>query len=95
MKKLTTQTNYNHLLANIGEILKNGRKQAYKTINNILVQTYWEIGKLIVEFEQKGKTKAEYGTHLFEKVAKDLKEKHGKGFSRTNVIYIRLLYLKY
>ena len=53
------------------------------------------IGKRIIEFEQGGKVKVEYGTKLFEKVAKDLKNSYGKGFSRTNVIYIRLLYIKF
>lgn len=95
MKILTVKHDYHKLIFCIGEILENGRKQAYKEVNNILVRTYWGIGKLIVDFEQAGKQKAEYGTHLFEKVAKDLREKYGKGFSRTNVIHIRLLYLKY
>lgn len=95
MKKLTIKPSYQKLILGIGEILENGRKRAYKAVNNVLVRTYWEIGRLIVEFEQKGRQKAEYGTHLFEKVAKDLRGKYGKGFSRTSVIYIRLFYLKY
>lgn len=95
MKKITIKNDYIKLIVDIGEILENGRKQAYKAVNNILVRTYWEIGKMIVKFEQKGKQKAEYGTYLFEKVAKDMRGKYGKGFSRTNLIYIRLLYLKY
>ncbi|MCG2718736.1 MAG: PDDEXK nuclease domain-containing protein, partial [Nanoarchaeota archaeon] len=56
---------------------------------------YWEVGKRIVEYEQKGKEKAEYGSKLFDNLAKDLREKYGKGFSRSNVIYMRILYLKY
>lgn len=95
MTKLSNQNNYQNLIKDIGKALEIGRKKAYKAVDNILVLTYWEIGRLIVEYEQKGEEKAEYGSKLFERVAKDLKENYGKGFSRTNVIYMRLLYLKY
>ena len=86
---------YNLLISDIGRILEEGRKQAIYAVNNILVKTYWEIGKQIVEFEQKGKEKAEYGSELLTSLSKDLKFKHGKGFSRSNLQYMRLFYLKY
>jgi len=86
---------YNNLIVNIGQILEQGRRQAIKVINQILVKTYWEIGKKIIEYERENKERAGYGTKLFEKIAKDLREKYGKGFSRSNVIYMRLIYLKY
>ena len=95
MSKPSKQNDYHNLLGNIGEILEKGRRQAYQAVNNILVQTYREIGKLIVEFEQKGKIKAEYGSQLLLKLSKELKTKYGKGFSRSNLTYMRLLYLKY
>lgn len=93
VKKVSS--NYEHLINSVGVLLEKARKETYVQVNRILVHTYWEIGKNIVEYEQKGKEKAEYGTRLFEKLAKDLKEKYGKGFSRSNVIYMRLFYLKY
>lgn len=87
--------NYNKLLENVGQLLDNARKKTYVQINNILIETYYDIGRYIIEFEQKGKEKAEYGTKLFDTLSKDLKEKYGNGFSRSNLIYMRLLYLKY
>ncbi|MDD4353210.1 MAG: PDDEXK nuclease domain-containing protein [Candidatus Nanoarchaeia archaeon] len=86
---------YNNLIENIGEILELGRKKVYSAINSILVKTYWEIGKNIVEFEQKGNEKADYGSSLLDNLSKDLKIKYGKGFSRSNVYLMRLLYFKY
>jgi len=86
---------YNKLISNIGNLLVLGRAKAAKEINNILVQTYWEIGKYIVEFEQHGNEKAEYGSQLFDRLSKDLTTSFGKGFGRSNLIYIRKLYLTF
>ncbi|MBN2421833.1 DUF1016 family protein [Candidatus Woesearchaeota archaeon] len=94
MKKLT-KNNYRDLIENISIILKQGRRQAYRAVNWILVQTYWKIGKRIVEYEQEGKEKAEYGSELLAKLSKDLKIKFGKGFSKSNVYSMRNLYIKY
>jgi hypothetical protein len=80
---------------NIQHIMKEGRKNIASNINTIMVQTYWKIGKNIVEFEQKGKEKAEYGSRLLDKLALDLRKKLGKGFNRSNIAYMRLLFLKY
>lgn len=86
---------YNQLVDSIGQLLKESRKQVAKTINTILVKTYWEIGRQIVEYEQRGGEKAEYGSELLTGLSKDLKLKYGKGFSKSNVYLMRLLYLKY
>ncbi len=67
----------------------------YTEINSVLVKTYWEIGRQIVEFEQKGKEKAAYGSALLDRLSVDLKLRYGKGFSRSNLYLIRLLYVKY
>ncbi|MFD2035189.1 DUF1016 N-terminal domain-containing protein [Belliella marina] len=76
-------------------LLKKGRGQGQvaKSVNTILVQTYWLIGRHIAEFEQGGKEKAAYVTFLFEKLSKDLIRLYGKGFSRANLLYMRKLYL--
>lgn len=63
--------------------------------NTILVETYWKIGERIVEYEQKGGEKAEYGTKLLTRLSKDLRLRHGKGFSKSNVYLMRSLYIKY
>lgn len=96
MKKiLNPKKGYSSLITDIGSLLEQGRKQAYQSVNSILVRTYWEIGKRIVEFEQHGNEKAEYGSALLENLSKDLKLRYGKGFSKSNLIYMRLFYLKY
>ena len=87
--------NYTALLDNIGELLVKGHKTAVQAVNNILVETYWKIGKNIVEYEQQGTEKAEYGSRLLNRLAKDLKQKYGKGFSKSNVYLMRQFYLKY
>ena len=90
-----TKNKYNFLINNIGKILEEGRKKAIQSVNQILVQTYWEIGKQIVEYEQKGEEKAEYGTALLSSLSQDLKLRFGKGFSKSNVYLMRQFYLKY
>jgi hypothetical protein len=85
--------NYQHLIQNIGDLLQAGRQKAAQSVNSILVHTYWEIGRYIVEFEQKGNERAEYGTQLFERLSKDLTDAYGKGFGRSNLLYMRKLYL--
>lgn len=89
------QSKYNNLINQIGDLLLRGREQASQSVNTILVQTYWLIGRHIVEFEQDGNEKAEYGSFLFEKLSKDLQNVYGKGFSRSNLLYMRKLYLKF
>ena len=88
-------TAYQQLIRDIAASLIQGRTQAAQQINTILVQTYWQIGQYIVEFEQKGNEKAEYGSRLIKQLAQDLKTTLGKGFSRSNLQYMRLLYLSY
>lgn len=86
---------YNLLIDKIGILLSDGRKKAAQQVNTILVQTYWEVGRHIVEFEQGGNERAEYGTQLFERLSKDLTEAYGKGFGRSNLIYMRKLYISF
>jgi len=86
---------YSTLISQIGDSLHQGRKQAAYAVNNILVQTYWQIGKYIVEYEQGGSKKSEYGSKLLDRLSKDLTLAYGKGFSRSNLMYIRKLYLSY
>jgi len=87
-----TPTKYQDLIDQIGVLLQQGRQKAAQSVNIILVHTYWEIGRYIVEFEQKGNERAEYGTQLFERLSKDLSQAYGRGFSRSNLLYMRKLY---
>jgi predicted nuclease of restriction endonuclease-like (RecB) superfamily len=95
MAGLKASKNYSHLIKNIGKTLEEGRKQALIAVNNILIETYWNIGRQIVEFEQKGKNKAEYGSALLKKLSIDLKKNYGTGFSKSNIYLMRTFYLKY
>ena len=86
---------YNLLIKSIEQILEDGRKHVYYAVNSILVKTYWEIGRNIVEYEQKGKEKADYGSSLLNKLAKDLKLRYGTGLNLRNIYLMRKLYLSY
>ena len=90
-----SSNNYKKLLDSIGILINQARQKTYQQVNSILVRTYWEIGKLIVEYEQKEGEKVVYGSKQFEKVARELRQAYGKGFSRSNVIYMRIIYLKH
>ena len=87
--------NYRHLLVTISDTYISGQVKATQAVNIQLLQTYWQIGQHIVEFEQGGNARAEYGKALISTLAKDLSLLHGKGFSRSNIVYMRLLYLRY
>ncbi|HRN72298.1 MAG TPA: DUF1016 N-terminal domain-containing protein [Ginsengibacter sp.] len=86
---------YNTLVKDIGELLKQARAKAAYSVNAILVNTYWHIGRHIVEFEHKASSKATYGTELLDNLSNDLTLAYGKGFSRSNLIYIRKFYLAF
>ncbi len=77
----------------IGLIIENARKQAVTQINTIMVKAYWEIGRKIVEEEQKGEAKAEYGKGLLKELSKELSKQYGKGFSSDNLLKMRNLYI--
>lgn len=86
---------YQSLLDRISEVYTSGQGRAQQSVNNVITETYWQIGHDIVEFEQGGKIRAEYGKALLSTLSRDLTLRHGKGFSRSNLIYMRLLYRNY
>jgi len=79
----------------IAELLNVARAKAYHTVNSIMVETYWKIGQRIVEEEQGGASRAEYGTKLIENLSKYLTDTFGKGFSEANLKNMRQFYLTY
>lgn len=93
--KLEQTKPYENLLDSITSTIQDGQNKTVKAIRREILNTYWQIGKHIVEFEQSGNAKAEYGKQLIERLSRDLSHQFGKGFGRSNLIYIRLLYLKY
>jgi predicted nuclease of restriction endonuclease-like (RecB) superfamily len=86
--------NYQSLKSQIAELLILGRENAGRAVNSILVQTYWHIGKHIVEFEQGGNEKSEYGSLVLDRLSEDLTLEFGKGFSRSNLFQIRAFFSK-
>jgi predicted nuclease of restriction endonuclease-like (RecB) superfamily len=90
-----TDNNYQSLISQISDTYLEGRKNAVLSVNSLLVETYWQIGRYVVEFEQNGSSKAEYGKNLIDNLSADLLTHLGKGFSRSNLIYMRLFYLEF
>lgn len=95
MSDLQKNNTYDDLVAQIGATYQAGQKRVLSAVQSELVQTNWKIGQHIVEFEQGGKEKATYGDFLLKKLSKDLSLRYGKGFSKSNLIYIRRVYLIY
>lgn len=84
--------NIDNLYKRVQEILDNARKKVYYTANFEMVQAYWSIGREIVEEEQKGKDRAEYGDYLVSQLSEKLTKKFGKGFNARNLFYMRKFY---
>jgi predicted nuclease of restriction endonuclease-like (RecB) superfamily len=95
MKSVKTKPNYKELLAVIGVAIETARYNALKAVNAELVKANWEIGRHIVEFEQQGQERAEYGSDLLVRLSMDLKLRYGKGFGRRNILDMRRFYLAY
>ena len=83
----------NNYINEVKEILKNARQKAYTAINSAMVEAYWEIGRRIVEEEQRGKERAEYGKEIIKNLSKELTEEFGKGFGERNIRNIRQFYV--
>jgi hypothetical protein len=90
--KTISPRNYSSLLGRIADILVEARIKVVREINKAQVLAYWEIGREIIEFEQKGKSRGEYGEYLIERLSKDMAPTFGKGVSPTNLKMMRLFY---
>jgi len=86
---------YTALLEHIGHTFAVARGKAYVAMNQQLLEAYWNIGRHIVEFEQKGYGKAVYGKKLIQQLSRDLSLKFGKGFSMTNLYSMRQFFEAY
>ena len=82
-----------HLFAEIREVLVTARRTAYKAVNFAMVTAYWNVGRLIVEDEQQGNTRAEYGKAILADLSKRLTDEFGKGFDERELRRIRQFYL--
>jgi hypothetical protein len=95
MKKITKTQNYSNLITDLTSLIEQGRKAAVRYVNTALVATYWLIGRRIVEYEQRGKERAEYGKRLLRKISADLTTRFGKGFTERNLEHMRQFYFTY
>ena len=85
----------NNFINDIKTLLEHARQSVYKSVNTIMTKTYFEIGKRIVEEEQKGSTRAKYGKELLKNLSNELTKEYGKGFSVDNLENMRRFYLVY
>ncbi len=86
---VTGQGDYDGLLSRISSLLEQGRRATVRTTNAILSATYWEVGRQIVEHEQGGQEKAEYGEVLLKRLGQDLTATYGRGFGWRNLFSMR------
>ena len=85
----------NFMMNEIRELLLNARQRVTVQVNTELLSTYWNVGKIIVEYEQKNKDRADYGKQTLKQLSKELTAEFGKGFSRSNLQNMRAFYLAY
>lgn len=93
-KHLETHTDKNeaNFYKDISELLLQARSKAYRNVNTIMVQTYWQIGRRIVEQEQQGQSRAGYGDYLITNLSRHLSVTFGKGFSEANLWNMKQFY---
>lgn len=84
-----------HLYERIRETLAGARLRAYTAVNFAMVDSYWQIGQMIVEEEQNGKERAGYGKYLLKELSKRLSSEFGRGYDESNLRYIRAFYLSF
>ncbi len=90
---MTMPENYDNIHSGIVELLKAARSAAARNVNSIMTAAYWEIGRRIVQSEQRGEARAGYGQQLVEQLAKDLSMQFGRGFGNANLWKMRAFYL--
>lgn len=92
---MTKEVQNTNLFQQVAVLLKNAQQQVLRTVNSTMVFTYFEIGRMIVEEEQNGKERAEYGKQVLKGLSEQLTKEFGKGFSLRNLEQIRQFYLTY
>ena len=86
---------YRHLQTDIAGLLRQARGLAVRSVNAVMTDSYWEVGRRIVEAEQKGKRRATYGEQLIQQLAVDLTAEFGRGFSKQNLHQMCAFYLRW
>lgn len=84
-----------YLFTQIKQMLDEARRKIARTVNSTTVEAYWQVGKYIIEYEQQGKVRAEYGKGVIVTLSKRLMAEYGGGFTTTNLKIMRQFYLSY
>jgi predicted nuclease of restriction endonuclease-like (RecB) superfamily len=84
---------YDAMLNRVVRLIDEARRAAARSVNALTTATYWLIGRYIVEFEQAGKSKAQYGEEVIDQLASDLTSRFGRGFTRSNLFNMRAFYV--
>lgn len=84
-----------YLFTQIKQMLDDARKRIVHTVNTTTIEAYWQVGKYIVEFEQNGNSRAEYGKGVIQSLSKRLMAEYGEGFTVPNIKFMRQFYLTY
>ena len=92
---MNSNLSHQNFIERISALLNNARNKIVNTVNQTMVLTYFEIGRMIVEEEQNGKDRADYGKKLLVILSNKLTQDFGKGFSETNIKQMRSFYIKY
>jgi hypothetical protein len=86
---------YGAVLADVADLLESARRADACPVNSIMTATYWAVGRRIVEKEQRGKKRADYGEQLVTRLAKDLTVRYGRGYGHQNLYQMRKFYMAY
>ena len=91
-KPVSLDRTYSEFVAQLVGLLEQARRNSARSVNAIMTSTYWEVGRRIVEQEQRGQKRAQYGKALLHRLAEDLTSRFGKGFSERNLLTMREFY---
>lgn len=89
------EVHYKSILGDISHVVDAARKSAARSVNCIMTAAYWLIGRRIVESEQKGLERADYGEELLKRLSIDLTSRYGRGFAKSNLYQMRSFYVAY
>ena len=87
------EADYKSILGDVAGVIEAARRSVARSVNYIITAAYWLIGRRIVEFEQAGSARADYGTELLERLAADLTNRFGRGFGPVNLSQMKKFYL--
>ena len=93
-KELANMDSNDHLAEQIAALIENAKQHVVTVVNSTMIVTYYEIGRMIVEHEQKGELRAEYGKSVLKELSKNLTNRFGRGFSVDNLENMRRFYIK-